>query len=461
MATSDPRQALTERELALDDSVEALALWTLPRRAVLTLLYGTVYFQMHGNGDHTIPRPAEAEALIARLSYLARLIARCPVLPMGASAADVVSVITKQHKLDATEAVLYAHACEIFPEVRKGWYSVSGRGSEFVLDQPDGSVRRTEERDVLLSEIAIATRISGLPEDHPARSFILLPPHSPGASPTTNHKFVVLPALHYETLGAIETRMVGDDAMRAATGVTVDQFERFQRAVAALAMTCLDLAADAGRLAVAAKRDRDQELWRGEQMEWFAPCLSAAFVEGILSELSGLPKSDLDAVLARFTLGDDGAPGGEGFFPPFWYFTGEDGQRVVMFSPDVLLHMTAQRNAVYVCSKTDARIFDTIVSRDLEPTLLDVAEQQLRRDPALVVRRNVNWSASGAHLARAGSSTCSSTTLEITRYAISKRRHPSLPKVLGWWPVSRAASWRVWISSDGFANCPRSSGIGS
>ena len=147
-----PRQALTERELALDDSVEALDLWTLPRRAVLTLLYGTVYFQMHGSGDDEPPRPAEAEALIARLSYLVRLIARCPALPVGASAADVISVIAKQHGLDATEAVLYAHACEIFPEVRKGWYNVSGSGSTFVLDQPMGSVRQAEERDVLLSD---------------------------------------------------------------------------------------------------------------------------------------------------------------------------------------------------------------------------------------------------------------------------------------------------------------------
>lgn len=392
----DARFVLTERELALDESVDALGLWTLPRRAVLTLLYGTIYFQMHGSADGRPPRPAEGEALIARLSYLARLIARCPELPMGASAADVASVVTPQHGRELAEAVLYAHACEIFPEVRKGWYEVSPRGSSFVLDQPAGAVREAEERDVLLSEIAVPTRISRLSKDHPARSGILQPPGTPGASPTSNEKFVLLPALHYAALGALETDMVGDGGMVAAAGVTVDQFERFQRAVAALALTFLDLAADAGRLAGAATRTRDRELWRGEQMEWYAPCLGAAFVEGMLADLAGLSEEQLDAVLAVFTLGEGGAPAGEGFFPPFWFFDGESGRRLVMFSPDVLLHMTAQRNVVYACSKTDSKTFDRIVSRELEPVLLDVAEQELRRDPAVVVRRNVNWSAAGS-----------------------------------------------------------------
>lgn len=62
-----------------------------------------------------------------------------------------------------------------------------------------------------------------------------------------------------------------------------------------------------------------------------------------------------------------------------------------MFSPDVLLHMTAQRNAVYVCSKSNRPLFDRIVSKEMEPRLLDVVEKQFRRDPALCVRANVTW----------------------------------------------------------------------
>jgi hypothetical protein len=84
---------------------------------------------------------------------------------------------------------------------------------------------------VLLSEIAVPTRISRLSKDHPARRGILQAPGTPGQAPTSNEKFVLLPALHYAALAALETDMVGDGGMVAAAGVTVDQFERFQRAV--------------------------------------------------------------------------------------------------------------------------------------------------------------------------------------------------------------------------------------
>lgn len=395
-AMFDARAALTERELALDASAEGLTLWSLPRRAVLTSLYSAVYSQMHGSRDGGPARPAEAEALISRLSYLARLVVRCPELPMGASAADVLTVVGVEHGVELVEAVLYAHACEIFPEVRKGWYQVAGAGSSFVLEQPAGALRAAEERDVLLSEIAIPTRVSRLAALHPARSDILQPPTSKGGSPTANAKFALLPALHYSALGALETDMVGDVGMTAAAGVTVNEFERFQRAAAALALTCLDLAADAGRLAIAATRVRDRRMWFEEQMEWFAPCLSAAFVEGMLAQLASLEEEKLRAILDVFTLGANGRPAGDGYFPPFWFFDGETGTRLVMFSPDVLLQMTAQRNVVYVCARTNVKTFDTVVSKELEPVLLDVAEKELRRDQSLVVRRNFNWSAGGA-----------------------------------------------------------------
>lgn len=376
-------------EGALDRSVEALDLWNLPRRSVLTTLYVVVHNVMHGSYDGlSHAHPAEAEALINRLAYLARFIVRCPPEPMGASASDAASILgTEEMVQQVKEAVLYAHACEFFPEVRKGWYEVAGTDRSFVLDHPAGAVRTAEEKDVLLSEIAIPMRLHPLSPDHPMRTNLLLEPAM------TNGRDFLLAKLYYDHFVTLELDLVNDQGMRAIAGVSVQQFRDFQRAIAALASTWLDLAADAGRQAASASTRSGAELWVGEQMEWLAPCISANYIEGMIATLAGLADDEVDRLIKIFTLQEDGRPAGEGFFPPFHYLTHVSGTRFVMFSPDVLLQMTAQRNAVYVFSKTDQKQFDRIVSREMEPRLLEVVQKQFAREPSLVIRTTANWTA--------------------------------------------------------------------
>lgn len=310
---SDVRSELVACEEALDRSVEALSLWHQPRRSVLTMLYGTLFNLMHGSFDGQSPaRPADAEALINRLSYLGRFIIRCPQLPTGASASDAVSLlVTPEFARQAQEALLYAHACELFPEVHKGWYEITGADRSFVLDQPVGPVRIAEERDVVLSEIAVPTRLHPLPPNHPMRSNLLRAPA------TTNGKEVLLTKFYYDHFGTLELDLVGDEGMRAIAGVSVQQFCDFQRAVAALACTWLDLAADAGRQAAAATSKQKRDDWLSEQMEWSASCLGADYIEGMLATLTALSDESLRALLDIFTLREDGQPAGEGFYPPF------------------------------------------------------------------------------------------------------------------------------------------------
>lgn len=273
--------------------------------------------------------------------------------------------------------------------MRNGWYTVNGGGGEYVLDHPEGAIREAEELDVLLSEISVPMRLRVFPGNNSMRTNIL---QEPGK---TNGSDLLLPALYYATMETRELPLLYDDGMRAAAGVTLDEFLRFQRATAALACTWLDVAADAGRLAAKATRKSDRKKWLAEQMEWYAPLLSANFIEGMLANLSGLDEPTLGKLLDIFTLKEDGTPAGEGFFPPFHYFIDEKGRRMIAFSPDVLLHMTAQRNLVYVCSKRHRATFDNLVSHEMEPRLLDLAEEEFRRDRNLVIKRNIDWVQAG------------------------------------------------------------------
>ncbi|NYV75747.1 hypothetical protein [Streptomyces sp. UH6] len=387
---SDARQDLLNREAALDASVAALPLLDLPKRSLLTALYGVVYQLMHGTGKGSkSARPAEGEAFISRMSHLAPLIARCPDLPIGASAHDAHSPISADFIPQLRDLVQYGHACEIFPELWHGWFTVDGGDGVYVLDHPEGPIREAEELDILLSEISVPARLQVAPLSNSARTNIL---QEPGK---TNGKDLILPALYYAIMETRELPLLYDGGMRAAVGVTMDEFLRFQRATAALACTWLDVAADAGRLAAKATRKSDRNKWLAEQMEWYAPLLSADYVEGMLASLTGLGESTLNKILDIFTLRGDGTPAGEGFFPPFTYFTDEVGRRMIMFSPDVLLHMTAQRNLVYVCSKRQRSTFDNLVSREMEPRLLDLAEMEFGRDRHLAIKRNVEWSHAG------------------------------------------------------------------
>jgi hypothetical protein len=98
------------------------------------------------------------------------------------------------------------------------------------LDHADEARRKVDVRDIVMSEIAIPMRINCLGPSYPARQSLL---KAPGI--VSGNAFA-LPLAYYGTLRSNELPLLDDIAMQDALGVDVKDFERFQRALPAVAL---------------------------------------------------------------------------------------------------------------------------------------------------------------------------------------------------------------------------------
>ena len=353
-------------EADFDDAVADLRLTSLPLRTALTGLWGVSDALLHENRFGSVPemvKPHAGAALVSRFSYLAPLLLKCPLEPLGGDALDVLSPLQGDPSLLTEVGLLvqYGHFCELMPEVHRGYYTVAGdRTTGFVLEHPDRRVAEHECKDIVLSELALPFSIRTQPI--PPRIIARIADTSDMAA------FAVAAKARYTEVGAlvVEQPVLTEAGYQAAVGVSAEEFGAYRSACFAIADCCLALAEE-----YAIRLDADASnngMWR-ECLEWRNVCMKSDFVLALIEVLSGLSKSQVAKLTTLFSVGSDAdrrSAASDGFFPPFWWLS----DSIVMFNPDVLMLMLSARNIPFALNKLDKKVFDEKVSSHMEPALV-------------------------------------------------------------------------------------------
>src|SRR6266545_4591975 len=389
-------EQLKAYETKFDSWVKELTLLKLPVRAPLAALHMVADGLFNGsrlNLDHA-PRPEAGNSAAGRYSYLMPLLMGCDTEPLGEDADNALQAV-KDTDPDFTQMAMlvgYSHFCELMPEVHRGYYLVEGdEEAGFQLRHPSADFAGHEALDIVLAELSLSVFLNS-PEPLFVDLFDGLARTVPfGDFGEMGRAFNLLNE-HYRRYFN-EPPFLTEERYRAAAGVGIDEFVRFRAALIAMADFARGMASAIDRR-IRREGDPDNRLWK-EMLEWISVCWKEAPFFGFLKGLSGLDFDKLERLVSLFSVDfragkKSGGHARDGFFPPIARLEG-----VVLYNPDLLkLFMTA-RNILFAVRHQDERLFDDMVSKHLEPSLVQQAADLLRAVPELEVVLGYDWRKGG------------------------------------------------------------------
>lgn len=380
-------EELQEFERQADIEIDKLSIWKLPIRSILSLIYLSADEQYVGARFNRRRQRNEevGTAMITRMSYVAVFFRKCP-LGVGADIDNALSVVNGQFKTDIEQLLGYAHFCEIMPLVRRGFFSVERRPSGFALKHPSEEFIKHEENDILMSEMALSHDLT--PPPYPIENckwMIKAWPEIPGDLMTE----VLKEAYDHYKENVFEFPLMSGEAFQESFDFSRSDFIRMRAALMAYADFCLGMADAAEILSERAFTGPKRVIFQREVREWASPLLSRNHIIGLAAGLSSVEPSVAERIVDLFTIDPgsvDCSGAGEGFFPPFLRL-GD----ALLFSPHAVKRMMPERNLLYIMVRTDKKAFDNVVSRHLEPALIEEAAKLLSELPGVEVSKNVNW----------------------------------------------------------------------
>lgn len=376
-------------EARVDRAMEDLPLFRLPIRAPVTGMAFMLHGLLHGySATNSPPKPEAANSFAGRMAYLMPLLSKCPADPLGANAKDCLEAWLNEEQKHgtATRFIAYAHFAELMPEVHRGYFDVSGDETKgFLLRHPSSKVSDAEAEDILLAELALAC-VRPLANDY-SQAFDNLAKTAPILDVALSTEIQAALASDFEA-SLFEMPLVSDNGLIAAAEVDHSQFKRFRCAVFALSEFAIRLAQALGRLLVNEPENADVF---NEMLEWVTICWDESAVINFLRTVGHLTDAQAERLLALFGLDFRKQNrllrhAAEGFFPPFVRVPG-----VIIVVPDFVKMFMQTRNLLYAVERTNSRLFDSLVSGDLEPELLKTVVDMLQSFPTLHAKPNVVW----------------------------------------------------------------------
>jgi Holliday junction resolvase-like predicted endonuclease len=380
-------EELEEFEKQADIEIAKLSIWKLPIRSILSLIYLSADGHYIGKRfNRRGSRNAEVgTAMITRMSCIVRLLSKCS-REIGGDIDEAISVVNDQFVDDFEQLFGYVHFCEILPQVRRGFFSVERHASTFVLKHPNEEFVKHEETDILMSEMVLPHDMA--PPPYPIESckrMIKAWPEIPGDELLG----VLRGAYDHYLENVIEFPLLSDEAFQESFGFPRADFIRVRAGLMAYADFCLGMADAAEVLSARAFTRPKREILQREVREWVAPLLSRNHIIGITAGVSAVEPSVAERIVDLFTIDPDNVDSsgaGEGFFPPFLRLND-----ALLFSPHAVKRTMPERNLLYAMVRTDKKTFDNVVSRHLEPALIEEAVELLLELDGVEVRKNVNW----------------------------------------------------------------------
>lgn len=368
--------------------VEELPLLSLPIMTVLSACYHLATVLFHGSpiNEAVKPRPLAGETLACRLSYLTPLLLRCPGEPVGAGAYDAMSIMTEDDHRQLGVLVSYGHLCELAPEVRRGYYSVSIVEPErlYSIAHISEEFSRVESRDIILNDLAIPLAFN--PPFIDQELFDAQVSFLPKVDTDLFATFVQKGTEWY-LKSSFECPIVSDQALLEGIGISLSDFYGFRAGWLSIAEYCKRMAAAISRALTLANEAPKEKLLQ-ELMDWEALYVREERLFDLIKQATGLTRDRYEHLMRIFCIDPkaDRIAAGDGFYPPFLRL-GDS----LLFQPDVLKLMLSSRNIPYALNKIDRERFDTKLSPHLEPRLLQVALEILQQVPSIRIGTNLKW----------------------------------------------------------------------
>lgn len=393
-------------ESAIDQNIQNLVAQK-SLRDVHALLAATSYMT---SIDMKTGRPLQEQERTcgsSRLGYLVPLLRDVNTLGEPTSADDALWAWGEPEvqALSAKWLLAYSDFCSIAPFVHREVLTGQLDDGTLVVQHRDEEARATEERDIILSNLALPFAI-----------------HSPAANsawfdaqtcqlPNLDDKFMILLSelATWYTESIFELIPISSQAMESTFGFSECEYRRFVGACYAVSQLHISIADAITRRSFADTKYGESSVAASEMREWTAPCLKKDALLGLIGRSSGLETPTMEMIYALYAVTNNGEwVKGEGYCPPFI----EIGDYVA-FTPLAIRHSMSFRNALYTMMVRDQEAFDNLISQHLEPRLITLAEELFSKHTNYRLAANIAWGAGEIDLVVYDSNTNSALIVEV------------------------------------------------
>jgi len=373
----------------------------LPARALLTFTHDFLFVMLSAPTLKGLDTRGVAETTTVRLAYLLRRFECLAAEPYGVDAEDAIGAVRDVDPDGAHFARLlaYSHACQVMPEVWRGYFNVAATESGLHLTHRDDAFAEAEARDILISEIGLNFRFNAV-RHAPDRDVAALARGLPRVDFGFLALVVAKKAARFRT-EIVEPQLISDAALQQILGFDHEAFKRIQAAFNGLAETALEMS-----LFLTAWWQHDHpgvNEMPTEAVEWCSVNLPPETVVELIAATAGVTEDQVESLIDAFCIDYRQTPpqsqGGDGFFPPFARFEG-----ALLFSPVLLQVFLSTRNAIYGFAKSSRELveaqiaqgepvtdlFGSLVANDLEPHLVQQAIATLPPHAAWVILDGVS-----------------------------------------------------------------------
>ena len=273
------------------------------------------------------------------------------------------------------------------PEVHRDYYLVEDdekRGFRLCHPSPEFSLH--EARDIILAELSLSLFLNSSKKQFTD----LFDGHARTVPYANSDMSKTLRALnehyrrHYN-----EPPFLTEDGYHAACGVGSNEFAQFRAALQAMADYAIGMSAAIDRR-IRKEGDPDNKLWK-EMLEWISVCCKETAFFGFLKSLSGLEFDKLEWLVAMFSIDfrtgkKSAGHARDGFLPPLARIDSS-----IVYNPDLLKMFLTARNILFAVRHQDQKLFNEMVSKHLEPSLVQQAADFLRATPGLEITLGHVW----------------------------------------------------------------------
>jgi hypothetical protein len=356
-------RSIMEIEEIADSKISELTIWSHPAHITLSAIYNIIYELFFSEDADSLTYRFKGERIISYLSGIAPYIVRCgdSIIKIDE---DRAIRFGEEMKLDLRSAIEYGQFCTIMDRLHKGEFCEEVLDGRIVLKFTNSEAFETEAHDVLISELSLPHFLQPKQIFDLSHAFRL----GSGEAYFEPNKVAEQVRAQRHELERFDNDIeyVGDFS-DVVEGIPDADYRALKISAMALALyirSVSRLLQEAIHRGVLSGANASSRL-----IFWKAPCLKRIDLVHVLAKAASVTTESAEIFVDNFSL----TIGGEcpkwiksGYFPPFQNL----GERTI-FSPAVLLVMMTNRNGIYVCSKKNEKVFHDVVSKRMEPKLVE------------------------------------------------------------------------------------------